>query len=137
VFQHTSNGFFLISRVGHVWAVRKGPFMHVGLETSSGTIIAASPATRGVAEISKTDFAGDQLPKYRGYLGLLTGWEVEARAYDLIGTPYAFWRDNCEHLVTKAHGLKKHSPQLQAWIIFGVVCFLSFVAMFTIRKNRA
>lgn len=127
--------FFNVSRPGHIWAVRKGPFTHLGLETSNGTMISASPFTRGVAEISKEEFADGQTPLYFGYPGHLPYWEVELRAFKLIGKPYTFWKNNCEHLVTEAHGLQKHSPQFRYWAMAGIVCLVGFVAFKSLRAN--
>jgi len=130
-----TNLLYRFSNPGHVWSVRKGLFDHVGIETSVGTIISASPNTGGVAEISKTEFAGSQSPKHNGYPGNLPAWQVEARARTLIGKPYSVRTNNCEHLVTEVHGLKRTSPQLQFWVSVAVISLIGFAA-FNIAKNK-
>jgi hypothetical protein len=57
-----------------------------------------------------------------GYPGGLPNYEVIGRARLLIGTQYDLFNWNCEHFVTKAHGLKPQSPQVAVTAAVAALC---------------
>lgn len=115
-------------RPGQVLKRRKGLFLtHKGIYTGKGTVIDATPEN-GVAERSLVEFADGQQVKDGGYPGNLSLETVLARAEGMIGAPYSYTGDNCEHLVTSVHGLKKESPQLQTLAAVGLFV-LAFVVV--------
>ena len=105
---------------GHELAVWKGFFWHLGIATGEGTVVTTTPR-HGTHERSERTFAKDGPVQDRGLRGALPPETVVAKARARIGRPYSLLRDNCEHLVCAAHGLKPQSPQVQTWAALGLL----------------
>ena len=111
---------------GQVLKRRKGMMLwHLGIYTDRGTVIDATPEN-GTSERSLDDFAEGKKVLDGGYPGNLPNWLVVENAKRMIGEAYSVGRNNCEHLVSHAHGLKKSSPQLQAFMAIGIFALLVF-----------
>lgn len=112
---------------GQVIKRRKGLLLwHLGILTDKGTIIDATPEN-GVSERSFDDFAEGKEVFDGGYPGNMPAWQVIDNARLMCGEKYLLFGNNCEHLVSKAHGLKNSSPQLQqAFMAVGIIALIAF-----------
>jgi hypothetical protein len=66
-------------------------------------------------ETSMTDFSSRRVGPIRsdGFPSRLASWQVLQRARQQSNQPWSL-TDNCEHYVSRSHGLAPNSPQLQA-----------------------
>lgn len=105
---------------GTVVSVPKGPVEHVGITASKGqTVISNSGKYGKVIEQKLTEFSNGKKISVKGYISNLPSWQVVKNARSYLNEKYHLINNNCEHLVTKAHGKEKMSPQLRGWL-FGL-----------------
>ena len=117
-----------ILQPGSVVSMPKGPVRHVGIVDWRGAIIHASKKSGKVVRDPVEAFADGRPIRREGYPGDLPPETVVARAEQWIGTPYRLFTDNCEHLVTHAHGLKRKSPQVQKALVTAGMLLAAFIA---------
>lgn len=114
---------------GSVVSVNLGLITHYGIVSEHDTVISASRKSGKVVEQVPHKFSEGKPITCVGYLGALSPFEVIKRARDKIGEPYDIFRNNCEHFVTSAHGLKSQSPQVaRAVLVVGAIAFAFFLA---------
>jgi len=101
-------------KYGQAIVVRKGPFDHLGLKTSLGMVIDASPETGGVTERSFQEFSGGKPVRSADIEPAFSPTETVARARAKIGKPYNPFTANCEHLVRWATEGSARSKQVKA-----------------------
>lgn len=116
-------------QAGTVLKVWLNYYWHKGILLPDGRVLHASKRTGRVTVDSQAEFSDGHIIHAEGYPGNLLPEEIAHRAYRLIGQPYNLFSDNCEHLVTKVHGLPKQSLQLQQWGAVAVVAILAFVVL--------
>lgn len=122
-----------ILQPGSVVSMPKGPVRHVGIVDWHGAIIHASKKSGKVVRDPVEAFADGRPIRQEGYPGDLPPETVVARAEQWIGTPYRLFTDNCEHLVTHAHGLKRKSPQVRKALVTAGMLLAAFIAA---RRGR-
>ncbi len=101
-------------------------YVHVGLLGDSvhgcdRTVLEFSASAGGFCERSLAGFADGRQMYVIGYPGNLAPAEVMNRARMLSERPYSLFQFNCEHFVRIAHGLAPESPQVQAWVLIGLI----------------
>jgi len=84
-------------------------------------VISNSARNGRVAEESWDTFSQGKAVSVDGYPSQLSSHLVVSRARSRIGTKYDLFNQNCEHLVTEAHGMSPRSAQLAAFITLGVI----------------
>lgn len=122
-----------ILQPGAVVSVPELFYRHYGIDIGDGTVIHASKKKGKVVREAMSAFAEGKPVRYHGLPGTLSSEQVIERVAQLIGEPYRLMSDNCEHLVTHAHGLKRQSPQIKKVVITAVVLF---AALMVARKAR-
>ena len=120
-------------RPGSLLAADHGVFTHYGIagdQTIDGeqTVISCSWRTRVTTEESLALFANEQDIDDRGYIGDLAPHDILARARADLGRAWHLTRNNCEHHVTRACGLKPRSPQLRRATV-GAVAIVALVCV--------
>lgn len=105
-----------IPQPGDVVSASRGAYAHVGIVsdvTASGmpAVISSSKQLGRVVEETWVQFAGGSPVCYAGYPSGLPRHVVVARAKAQLGRRWALF-DNCEHVASRAHGLRPHSGQL-------------------------
>ena len=118
---------------GEVVSVPEKFYRHLGIDLGDGTVIHASKKKRKVVCEPMGEFAEGKQIRYEGYPGKLPPEQVIDRASELIGQPFRLFSENCEHLVTHAHGLKRRSPQVESWLIVAGVVILALVVAKKVR----
>lgn len=114
---------------GTVVCVRMfGVLTHVGVLSSridgARTVIFQSFSHQKAVELPHGEFTGGRLVSARANTGRLPPWQIVANARAQIGEPYDLLSNNCEHLVSRAEGLRADSPQVRRWVILGAAMFL-------------
>ncbi len=116
---------------GTTISVKFGFYKHYGLVSEKNIngvpmIISNSFRRKGVYAEPWEDLTCNRKIEIRGFPGQLDPHLVLSRARSKIGTKWNLINWNCEHFVNWAHGLKAHSPQLNAYatcasIVLGIV----------------
>jgi hypothetical protein len=83
-------------------------------------VISGSKVKGIVVEESMKEFSGGRQVRFLSYSGLPRA-EIVAAARGMLGEPYHIFANNCEHIVTRANGLRPHSLQLRAAVAIGLV----------------
>lgn len=113
---------------GTVVSVPKGFVEHVGIIASNPyrghTVISNSGKYGRVVEQTLSDFSQGKEIAVKGYIGELPSWQVIRNARSFLNEKYNLFSNNCEHLVTRAHGKVKESPQLKFWMLVGFIIAL-------------
>lgn len=104
-----------VLQTGSVVSIDKILYRHVGIDTGDGRVIHASKKKGIWVWEPVGEFSEGKPIRYEGYPGNLPGDEVVGRAARLVGRRYNLFTNNCEHLVTEAHGLPRQSSQLRGW----------------------
>ena len=113
-------------------------YAHVGI-VSDGiaggmpAVISSSKVLGHVVKETWEQFAGASPVRYAGYPGGLPRHVVVARAEAQLGRRWALF-DNCEHFVTRAHGIKPQSGQLRTAIAAGIALLCAWA---TAPRTRA
>lgn len=116
-----------ILQPGSVISVPKGPVRHFGIVDWHSAVIHASKKSGMVVCESLEVFADGKPVRQEGYPGNLPPEIVVARAEEWIGTPYRLFTDNCDHLYTDAHGLKRKSPQVKKALLMAGTLLVTFI----------
>jgi len=114
---------------GTVLKIWLNGYWHKGILLPDSRVLHASKRAGRVVIDTWAEFTGGRKVYIDGYPGKLTPEEVIARARRFVGQPYRLFGDNCEHLVTQAHGLPKQSPQLRQWAAVAVITILAAVVL--------
>ena len=122
---------------GTIISTPKGLVRHHGLlsynsSLGSYTAISSSGKYGQVVEEPLEMFANGKQIRNEGYPGNKPPQEVIEIAKSLVGDKYNLFKNNCEHFVRKAHGIKPESPQLLAFILLA----LSLVALLSVYFAR-
>ena len=103
---------------GALLATDHGVFTHYGIAgdrliDGQQSVISSSWRRGGTFEESLRTFANGHEVVSKGFIGNLSAHDILGRARADIGRRWDFARNNCEHHVTRACGLKPRSPQLR------------------------
>ena len=109
------------AKPGDILGVQMPLYMHKGILFPDQRVLHASKEKGKVVLDTIENFSEGKRIHALGYPGRLAPDQVISRGLELYGQRYRLIRNNCEHLVAHAHGLPKSSPQLNAWLMVGVV----------------
>lgn len=87
-----------------------------------------------VVEEPMDEFADGSLVVFQGYISSLSRQEVVARARSMLGERWDVLANNCEHVVSRAHGLQPQSPQLRGAVVLGALGALVLASLNYDRK---
>lgn len=109
-----------------------GFYPHEGIADGVGGVVHNSKIYGQVVRTSFAEFSCGQEVFICDDVPFTDGDSALARAMSAIGTPYALWSGNCQHLVRWAHGLEPESPAIQK-----AVMAASGLALAGFSKNSA
>jgi len=103
---------------GAILVADHGVFRHYGIAgdrqiNGEQSVISCSWRRKSTVEEALSEFANGQEIDCQGLIGELPAHDILARARADIGKPWTLLRNNCEHHVTRASGLKPRSPQVR------------------------
>lgn len=116
-------------KLGTILKIWLNGYWHKGILLADGRVLHASKRAGRVLINSLAEFADSRRIYEEGYPGNLPSEAVVHRARRLIGQPYRLFSDNCEHLVTQAHGLPKQSQQVRKWVAVAAISLLAVVVL--------